>query len=172
MCQSKTWYELDVCVCFSVYEYCVTSNICEFYTVPVTQPPLRRGSSPPLYVQRSAISLFLFMRMSQFMQSHILQCGLRVEGNVQLYYMDVCVCVCNTSTSWWQSMNLFAAYRAVNIQPQCICAYGSLFCFRWACVCGFLSSSLMQIVTFCFWDDPHVYSVISLFAIHRIKYLE
>lgn len=105
---------------------------------------IAEGFVASIILQRSAISLFLFVRVRQFMQSHTYY-NVAWESKAMCNYI-----ICTRfkymyyTASWWQSINLFAACCAVNFQPQCTshtyeCIYGSLFCFWCVCVCGFFA---------------------------------
>lgn len=130
-----------VCFCLCCIWYCVTNNICMFYSVLEQQ----RGSSPLFYfnVAQSVFSRSKSVRVcvSPFMQSHMLQCGSRDEGNVQLYFIYY-------TTTWWQSINLLAAAACCAVPcrqlPASIYVYGSLFLFSVCLWLLFLPSSLMQ----------------------------
>lgn len=172
MCQSKTWYELDVCarVCFCLWILCHKQHLRAWYCTS-NSTTIAEGFVASIIHQRSAISLFLFVRMSQFMQSRAYY-NVAWESKAMCNYITcMCVFVCNASTSWWQSINSFAAYcAAVNFQPQCIwyvCfAFGML-----ECVCV-VFCPLHWCKSFLFSETIHMYSAIVLFGIHRIEHLK
>lgn len=110
-----------VCVCQCVFlsmsymNVVAQANICEFRAVPITQASFRRGSSSPLY----------FIAVQSVFSRSCAWANLcnRTHYNVARVSKATCnyiTYVCNTSTSWWQSINLFAACSSVNFHTQCI----------------------------------------------------